>query len=66
MKWYKLNIINKAVFTIAFAILVFILFGSKGPWDLYVYLLLYAILLGILIIDLIVQALNDDKRKKQK
>ncbi|PQV44488.1 hypothetical protein CLV33_1222 [Jejuia pallidilutea] len=65
MKWYKLNLINKAVFVIAFAILIFILFGSKGPWDLYFYIFCGAILFIVLLIDAVVQAIKDDNRTKK-
>ena len=65
LKWYKLNIVNKSVFVIAFALLIYNLFGSKGPWDLYFYLLCGAILFIIFIIDLVVQAIKIDRKSKK-
>ncbi|NRA93921.1 MAG: hypothetical protein HRU26_14805 [Psychroserpens sp.] len=64
MKWYKLNIFNKSVYLIALVLIAFWLFGSEGPWDLYLYLLCGAFLFVVWLIDLVVQALKDDKKKR--
>jgi len=61
MKWYKFNIINKSVAVIALAIVLFIIYGTSGPWDFYFYLLIGGILLCILLIDFIVQGIKQKR-----
>jgi len=65
MKKYSLNIVNISVIVVAFVLLIYSIFGSKGPWDLYFYMLCGVILFAILIIDLVIQAIRNDKKREK-